>query len=134
MTSGVIYQNKKQLPQKIIKHSLSLEYTGYQGTSIWKFVGKKKTKLIPLDLKGKITSHTIFKVWRPKDVGVKWEMGFQILCCFCHFMVIDLYYLAAISFFCQIHQYFVKIHWCGTNDYSGMLIDFQEEALYKKKI
>lgn len=47
-------------------------------------------------------------------------------------MVTDLYYLAAISFFCQIHQYFVKIHWCGTNDYSGMLIDFQEEALYEK--
>lgn len=47
-------------------------------------------------------------------------------------MVTDLYYMAAISFFCQIHQYFVKIHRCGTNDYSGMLIDFQEEAPYEK--
>lgn len=47
-------------------------------------------------------------------------------------MVTDLYYMAAISFFCKIHQYFVKIHRCGTNDYSGMLIDFQEEAPYEK--
>lgn len=50
------------------------------------------------------------------------------------FMVTDLYYMAAISFFCQIHQYFVKIHRCGTNDYSGMLIDFQEEAPYEKNL
>lgn len=83
-------------------------------------------------LKKKCLVHS-FKVWSYKHVvGVEWEEGPQILGCFCHSMVTDLYYLAAISFFCQIHQYFVKIHWCGTNDYSGMLIDFQEEALYEK--